>query len=77
MIIDARGLRHPEHLREFRRHFEGLCAVYEDITVYMDDSAEDLKKLEMYIRSCNANYKVHKEEGYLRIQIAEPFRICG
>ena len=54
MIIDIRGLKHPEHIREFRRHFEGLCAVYEDITVYMDDRTDDLKKLEIYIRSCNA-----------------------
>lgn len=77
MEIDIRGLRHPEHLKAFRRHFEGLCAVYEDITVYMDDSTEDLKKLEMYIRSCNGKYKVHKENNYLRIHISAPFSMCG
>lgn len=77
MEIDIRGLKHPEHLKEFRRHFEGLCAVYEDITVYMDDSTDDLKKLEMYIRSCNGKYKVYKENGYLRIHISAPFSMCG
>ncbi len=77
MVIDLRGLRHPEHIREFKNHFEGICAVYEDIVVYMDDRNDDIAKFEMYIRSCYAKYEVHKEDGYLRIQISEPFRICG
>jgi len=77
MLIDIRGLKHPEHIREFRRHFEGLCTVYEDVTVYLDDVSDDLKKFEMYIRSCNAKCKIHKEDGYLRINISAPFSMCG
>ncbi len=77
MEIDIRGLKHPEHIREFKRHFEGLCSVYEDVVVYLDDNADDLKKFEIFIRMCNARYKVHKESGYLRINISEPFNICG
>jgi len=77
MLIDIRGLKHPEHIREFRRHFEGLCTVYEDVTVYLDNISDDLKKFEMYIRSCNASYKVHKEEGCVRINISAPFSMCG
>lgn len=77
MLINVRGLKHPEHIKEFKRHFEGICVVYEDVTVYLDDSADDLKKFEMYIRSCNAKYKVHKEEGYLRVNISAPFSMCG
>jgi hypothetical protein len=77
MLIDIRGLKHPEHIKEFKRHFEGLCAVYEDITIYLDDRPDDLKKFEMYISSCNAKYKVHKENNYLRIHISAPFSMCG
>ena len=77
MLIDIRGLKHPEHIREFKRHLEGLCAVYEDVTVYLDDSLDDLKKFEMYIRMCNAKYKVQKEDGYLRVNISAPFSMCG
>ncbi len=77
MLIDIRGLRHPEHIREFKRHFEGLCTVYEDVTIYLDDVSDDLKKFEMYISLCNAKYKVRKEDGYLRINISAPFSMCG
>ncbi|BCB96149.1 hypothetical protein JZK55_10710 [Dissulfurispira thermophila] len=77
MLIDARGLRHPEHIKEFKRHLEGLCTVYEDIKVLIDDNESDIKKFEMYIRSCHAKYKIHKEDGYLRVNISAPFSMCG
>ncbi|MDI6801421.1 MAG: hypothetical protein QMD01_05135 [Thermodesulfovibrionales bacterium] len=77
MIIDLKGLRHPDHIRKFRDHFEGLCAVYEDIAVHMDDNDEDLKKFEMYLRSCRAKYKVRKEDGHLNVHISAPFSMCG
>jgi TusA-related sulfurtransferase len=77
MIIDVRGHRHPEHIKEFKRHLEGLCAVYEDITVITDDIPSDVKKLEMYLKSCNAKYTVTKEKEYLKINISAPFYLCG
>lgn len=77
MVIDVRGLRHPEHLREFKRHLEGLCAVYVDIDVLLDDSPEDLRKFEVYIRSCRAAYTVEKGNGHLTMKIAAPFNMCG
>jgi hypothetical protein len=77
MLIDVRGLKHPEHIRKFKSHFEGICTVHEDVTVYLDDRTDDLKKFEMYIRMCNGKYKVHKENGYLRINISAPFSMCG
>lgn len=75
--IDARGLTHPEHIKEFKRHIEGLCAVYEDMEVLMDDNRSDLRKLESYILSCRAAYAVEQEGGHLRIKIKAPFYVCG
>ncbi len=45
MLIDVRGLKHPEHIREFKNHFEGICTVHEDVTVYLDDRMDDLKEI--------------------------------
>lgn len=77
MLIDARGLNHPEHIKEFKSHFEGLCTVYEDVDVLLDDKNDDLKKFEMYIRSCRCKYTVEKENGYVRVKIEAPFSMCG
>jgi predicted nucleic acid-binding Zn-ribbon protein len=77
MIVDLKGLRNPEHIRKFREHFEGICAVYEDIEVYLDDVNDDLKRFEMYIRTCRAKYEVHREQGHLRVHIFAPFNMCG
>lgn len=77
MLIDIRGLKHPKHIKEFKRHLEGLCAVYEDINVLMDDNDPDVKKFEIYLKSCNAKYNKVKEDGYLKIEILAPFSLCG
>ncbi len=77
MEVDARGLRHPEHIKEFKRHIEGLCAVYQDIDILMDDNREDRKKMESYLLSCRAKYTVEREGDHLRIKITAPFHVCG
>lgn len=77
MTIDARGLSHPDHIREFKRHLEGLCAVYEEVDVLMDRRKEDVMKMEMYIRSCRGDYTVADEEDHIRIRIRAPFYLCG
>mgnify|MGYP001627047058 CR=1 FL=1 len=77
MEIDARGLRHPDHINKFKSYFEGVCTFYEDIIVYLDDNKDDLKKFEMYIRMCNAKYEINKEDGCVRINISAPFSMCG
>lgn len=77
MLIDIRGLNHPEHLKEFRRCLEGFCVIYDDIEVLIDDNKEDIKKLEIFIRSCRAKYTVEKDDGFLRILITAPFSLCG
>lgn len=77
MIIDVRGMKHPEHLKEFKRHLEGLCTVHEDVEVLLDNNREDLKKFEMFVRSCRGHYVVEEESGYLRMKIEAPFCLCG
>jgi hypothetical protein len=77
VVIDVRGLHHPEHLKEFKNRLEGLCAVFIDIEVLLDDNLEDLRKFEIYVRSCRAAYTVEKGNGYLTVKITAPFNMCG
>ncbi len=77
MLIDIRGLHHPEHLQEFRRCLEGCCFINEDIELLIDDNKEDLKKLEIYLSSCRAEYTIEADRDFLRIRIKAPFSLCG
>jgi len=76
--IDARGLRHPGHIRAFRDAFAGLCTVFQEVEILIDDLPEERRKLEMFIRSCRGNFTVEKKpEGHLHIRIEPPVPLCG
>ncbi len=77
MLIDLRGLNHPEHLQKLKSHFEGLCSVYEDVEILIDNKGDNLKKLEMYIRSFRGKYKISKDDSLVSIKIFAPFSLCG
>ncbi len=77
MFIDARGLAHPEHLKEFKKHLAGRCTVDEDVEVLIDNLDRELKMFELYIRSFNCSYTVVREGAQVRITLKCPFNICG
>lgn len=77
MFIDARGLKHPEHLKEFKKHIAGLCVVFEDIEVLIDNLERERKMFELYVRSFRCTYTVEPEGCQVRIKIKGPFNICG
>ncbi len=77
MIIDVRGLHHPDHLKEFRKHLEGFCTVHEEVEVLLDNNLEDLKKIQMFVRSCRGKYTVEDEGDHLRMKIEAYFSLCG
>ncbi len=77
MFIDARGLTHPEHLKELKRHLDGLCLVKEDVEVLIDNRDRELKMLEHYVRSFNCAYTIERAGEQVRIKIKGPFNICG
>ena len=77
MLIDARGLQHPEHLREFKKHLDGLCLVNEDVEVLIDNRDRELKMLELYVRSFNCAYTIKRSGERAVIKIKGPFNICG
>jgi len=77
MFIDARGLEHPEHLKEFKRHLAGLCLVNEDVEVLIDNRDRELKMFEQYVRAFNCIYTIEREGEEVRIRIKGPFNICG
>ncbi|MBI3592031.1 MAG: hypothetical protein HY099_00840 [Nitrospirae bacterium] len=77
MFIDARGLSHPEHLKEFKRHLAGLCTVKENVEVLIDNRNNELKMFELYVRTFKCSYKIETADNYARIKIKAPFNICG
>jgi len=77
MLIDLRGLNHPEHLQKLRTHFEGLCTVHEDVEVLLDNNKENLRKLEMYISSFRGKYTISSEGSLTVVKILAPFSLCG
>ncbi len=77
MLIDLRGLNHPEHLQKLKSHFEGLCSVYEDVEILIDNKGDNLKKLEMYIRSFRGKYKISQNDSLVSVKIFAPFSLCG
>lgn len=77
MLIDARGLVHPDHIKAFKQQLEDFCTVHDDVDVLLDDNKGDVKKFEMYVRSCRAEYTIDKEDGHLRLRISGPFSMCG
>jgi hypothetical protein len=77
VIIDIRGLHHPEHIKEFKKHLEGFCTVHEEVEVLLDNNRDDLKRFEMFIRSCRAKYTVAEEGDHLRVKIEAAFCLCG
>lgn len=77
MLIDVRGLNHPEHIKRFKDALEGLCSVNEDVEIILGSNPADLKRFESYIRSCNCRYEKSAEAGNVRIRITAPFSLCG
>ncbi|HMK57285.1 MAG TPA: hypothetical protein VK448_11665 [Dissulfurispiraceae bacterium] len=77
MVIDIRGLHHPDHLKAFRKRLEGFCTVHEEVEVLMENDREDLRKFEMFIRSCRGKYTIAEEGNFLRVKIETDMSLCG
>lgn len=77
MLIDLRGLNHPAHLQKLRAHFSGLCNVFEDVDVLLDNNKENLRMLEIYIRSFRGKYTVSDVGEFVTVKIRAPFSLCG
>ncbi|MBF0328324.1 MAG: hypothetical protein HQL10_04140 [Nitrospirae bacterium] len=76
MIIDARGLGNPNHIKKFVESFDGVCTVYDDIQVMLDCESGDLKKFEMYLKSHRCMYSKELIDGAASIKIEPPFSLC-
>lgn len=77
MLIDLRGLKHPEHIREFKSHFEGICSVFEDVEILLDNEGDNLRRLEMYICSFRGKYIISYDNTHAKVKILAPFSLCG
>ncbi|MCX7912974.1 MAG: hypothetical protein N2511_00145 [Thermodesulfovibrionales bacterium] len=77
MLLDLRGLDHPQHLQEFKKHFEGLCTVYEDVEVLLSNNKENIKKFEIFISFLRAQYTIDFVNDFVKLRIIAPFSLCG
>ncbi|MCX8030491.1 MAG: hypothetical protein N3A59_02785 [Thermodesulfovibrionales bacterium] len=76
-IINLRGLKHPQHIQKFKEHFLGCCTIHEDIILLLDEEREDLKKFEIFLHSCRANYTLEQDDNSIKIIVLQPFSFCG
>lgn len=77
MLVDLRGLEHPQHLQEFKKHFEGLCTINEDVEVLLSNKKDDIKKFETFINYLRAQYIIEFVDDFVRVKIIAPFSLCG
>lgn len=76
MIIDARGLGNPAHIKKFIDAFDGVCTIHDNIQVMLDCGAGDLKKFEIYLKSHRCIYSKDLTDGAANIKIEPPFSLC-
>lgn len=68
MVIDARGLRHPEPLRLLREAVPSLCSLDGSIEVLLDDEVA-FRHIRTYAAVSGCTYEVKRTDGFYRILI--------
>ena len=68
MVIDARGLRHPEPLEKLREIAPTMCSVDGYVELLIDDE-KALKQVKIYAAVSGSTYEVKKLDNYYSIRI--------
>lgn len=71
MIIDARGLKHPEPLRKLLGHFSTLCSIQDFVDLLVDDEKE-VKQVKIYAAMSGSECEAEKQDGHYRVRIKSP-----
>lgn len=71
MVIDARGLKHPEPLKKLKEHFSTMCSIDEYVDLLVDNENE-LKNVKIYAVMSGCEYEIEKLDGYYKIRIKSP-----
>ena len=68
MVIDARGLKHPEPLQKLREIAPTMCSLDGYVELLIDDE-EALKHLRTYAVISGCKHEIEKRDAYYSIRI--------
>jgi TusA-related sulfurtransferase len=68
MVIDARGLKHPEPLQKLRETCPSLCSIEGYVDLLVDDE-DALTQLKRYAAISGCDYEIQKLDAYYSIRI--------
>ncbi len=71
MVIDARGLKHPEPLQKLKEHFSTMCSINDYVDLLVDDEKE-IKLVKIYAAMSGSECEVEELDDYYRIRIKSP-----
>lgn len=71
VIIDARGLKHPEPLRKLLGHFSTLCSIQDFVDLLVDDEKE-VKQVKIYAAMSGSECEAEKQDGHYRVRLKSP-----
>lgn len=71
MLIDARGLRHPEPIKKLKESFSTMCSIDDYVDLLVDDENE-VKQVKIYSAMSGCNPEVKKTSDYYTIRIKSP-----
>ncbi|MGD1076485.1 MAG: sulfurtransferase TusA family protein [Thermodesulfovibrionales bacterium] len=68
MLIDARGLKHPETLQKLREMCPTFCSLDEYIELLVDDEYA-LRQIKKYAAISGCEYEIQKQDASYTIRI--------
>lgn len=71
MLIDARGLRHPEPIKKLKESFSTMCSIDDYVDLLVDDENE-VKQVKIYSAMSGCKTEVKKTSDYYTIRIKSP-----
>lgn len=71
MVIDARGLKHPEPLKKLKEHFSTVCSIQDYVDMLVDDEKE-ARQVKTYAAMSGSEYEVEKMDSHYRVRIKSP-----
>lgn len=71
MVIDARGLRHPEPIKKLKESFSTMCSIDDYVDLLVDDE-DEVKQVKIYSAMSGCKYEVKKTGSYFTVRIESP-----
>lgn len=76
MIIDARGLKHPEPLKRLKETVTTMCTIENYVDLLVDDDKE-VRNVKMFAAMSGCKYEIEQFDRYWRVRIKGSTCMCG